>query len=122
MSTPNSEIPRAFFSGEVRAATTTRSAEPPLVMKVLEPLRIQSSPSRTAVVLSAARSEPPEGSVIPIAVSSSPVQNRGSQRCFCSSVVRWTRYGATMSAWMPTQLGRVMLTLASSSVSTALNR
>ena len=40
----------AFFSGLVRAATSTRSAEPPLVMKVLDPLRIQSSPSRTALV------------------------------------------------------------------------
>ena len=122
MSTPNSEIPLAFFSGAVRAATTTRSAQPPLVMKVLAPLITQSSPSRTAVVFRFARSEPPPGSVIPIAVSSSPVQNAGSQRCFCSSVVRCTRYGATMSAWIPTQLGRVMLTFASSSVSTALNR
>jgi len=69
-----------------------------LVIKVLEPLMIQSSPSLTAVVLSEARSEPPEGSVIPMAVSSSPVQNFGSQRCFCSSVVSCTRYGATTSA------------------------
>ena len=89
-------------------------------MKVFEPLRIQSSPSRTAVVRSAARSEPPDGSVIPIAVRISPVQNLGSQRSRCSSVVRCTRYGATMSAWMPTQEASAMLTLASSSVSTAL--
>ena len=80
MSTPNSEMPLAFFSGAVRAATTTRSALPPLVMNVLEPLMTQSSPSRTAVVLRLARSEPPPGSVIPIAVSSSPEQNLGSQR------------------------------------------
>ena len=38
-----------------------------------------------------------------MAVISSPVQNFGSQRCFCSSVHRSTRYGATQSAWMPTQ-------------------
>ena len=49
-------------------------------MNVLEPLMTQSSPSRTAVVFRAARSEPPLGSVMPIAVSSSPEQNRGSQR------------------------------------------
>ena len=49
-------------------------------MNVLEPLRTQSSPSRTAVVFSAARSEPPDGSVIPIAVRISPVQKPGSQR------------------------------------------
>ena len=84
-------MPLAFFSGLVRAATTTRSALPPLVMKVLEPLMIQSSPSRTAVVFRLARSEPPPGSVMPIAVSSSPEQNLGSQRAFCSSLVRWTR-------------------------------
>ena len=46
-------------------------------MKVLEPLRTQSSPSRTAVVFSAARSEPPDGSVIAIAVTSSPVAHAG---------------------------------------------
>ena len=78
-------------------------AEQPLVMKVFEPFKIQSSPSRTALVFNAARSEPPEGSVIASAVISSPVQNPGSQRCFCSSVHRSTRYGATQSVWMPTQ-------------------
>src|SRR5450759_2163221 len=49
-------------------------------MKVLEPLRIQSSPSRTAVLLRAARSEPPLGSVIAMAVMISPEQKPGSQR------------------------------------------
>ena len=91
-------------------------------MNVFEPLSTQSSPSRTAVVLSAARSEPPDGSVMPMAVTISPEQNPGSQRCFCSSVVRCTRYGATMSPWMPRQEGSVMLTFASSSVSTATKR
>ena len=51
--------------------------EYPLVMKVFDPLSTQSSPSRTAVVFSAARSEPPLGSVIAIAVTSSPVQKPG---------------------------------------------
>ncbi len=91
-------------------------------MNVLEPLTTHSSPSRTAVVFSAARSEPPLGSVMPIAVRISPEQKPGSQRCCCSSVVRCTRYGATMSAWMPTQEGSAMLTFASSSVNTALKR
>ncbi len=91
-------------------------------MNVLDPLRTQSSPSLTAVVFSAARSEPPDGSVMPIAVRISPEQKPGSQRCLCSSVVRCTRYGATMSAWMPRQEGSAMLTFASSSVSTALKR
>ena len=83
---------------------------------------IQLSPSLTAVVFSAARSEPPDGSVIPIAASSSPVATPGSQRLLCSSVVSSTRYGATMSAWIPTHEESAALTLASSSGSTALNR
>ena len=86
----NSVMPLAFFSGLVRAATITRSALKPLVMNVFEPLMIQSSPSRTAVVFSAARSDPPDGSVMPMAVMISPVQNFGSQRCFCSSLVSST--------------------------------
>ena len=69
-----------------RAATSTRSADPPLVMKVLEPLRIQSSPSRTAVVLRLARSEPPPGSVMPMARMHSPEATLGRYFCFCSSV------------------------------------
>ena len=62
-------------------------------MKVLLPLTIQSpesSPARTAVVLRAARSEPPDGSVMAIALISSPEAMPGSQRCFCSSVPRST--------------------------------
>lgn len=46
-------------------------------MKVFEPLMIQSSPSRTAVVFSAARSEPPEGSVIAMAQIFSPARHCG---------------------------------------------
>ena len=86
VSTAKSEMPLAFFSGAVRAATRTMSAEPPLVMKVLDPLMIQSSPSRTAVVLRLARSEPPPGSVMPMARRHSPVAILGSQRSFCSWV------------------------------------
>ncbi len=81
-----SVIPLAPLSGAVRTAVKTRSAECPLVMKDLEPLMTHSSPSRTAEVLSAPRSEPPDGSVMPIASRISPDATRGSQRSFCSSV------------------------------------
>ncbi len=77
--------------GSVRQATITRSAVLPLVMKVLDPSITHASPSRTAVVRRAARSLPPPGSVIAIAVVSSPLAKPGSQRTFCSSVVRSTR-------------------------------
>ncbi len=91
-------------------------------MNVLEPLRIQSEPSRTADVLRFARSEPADGSVMPIAATASPAAMRGSHCCFCSSDARSTTYGVTMSKWMPKLDASAMLTAASSSVATALNR
>jgi len=62
-STTKALMPRVFFSGSVEAYTTNASAAPPLVTKILVPLRIQSSPSRTAVVRVAPASEPACGSV-----------------------------------------------------------
>ena len=58
----------------------------PLVMNVFEPLTTYTSPSRIAVVDIPARSEPMPGSVIAIAVTSSPDAMPGSQRARCSSV------------------------------------
>ena len=46
-----------------------------------------------------ARSEPMPGSVMAMAVISSPEQMPGSQRAFCSSVVRVRKYGRQMSLW-----------------------
>ena len=60
----------------------------PEEMNVLEPLTIQSSPSRTAEVRMPARSLPAPGSVIAMAMISSPLAMPGSQRCFCSSLHR----------------------------------
>ncbi len=59
---------------------------------------------------------------MPMASSSSPLATPGSHRWRCSSVVSSTRYGATMSAWIPTQEESAALTLESSSSSTALKR
>ena len=39
------------------------------------------------------------GSVIAIAVTSSPDAQPGSQRCFCSSLPNEWRYGTMMSEW-----------------------
>ena len=123
VSTPNSVMPLAFFSGAVRAATTTRSAQSPLVMNVLDPLM-------HPVVAVADRGGLQGGQVGAAGRLGHPdrgeelagAEAAAASACFCSSVVRSTRYGATMSAWMPTQDGSAMLTLASSSVSTALKR
>ena len=66
-------------------------------MNVFEPDSTQSSPSRRAVVRRPCRSDPAPGSVIAMAVMSSPLVNGGSQRSFCSSVVSASRYGAMTS-------------------------
>ena len=58
----------------------------PLEMKVFWPLMTQESPSLTAVVRMAARSEPVPGSVMATAVMMSPVAQPGSHFAFCSSV------------------------------------
>ena len=69
----------------------------PLVMNVLAPLTTKWSPSRMALVDIDARSDPMPGSVIAIAVTSSPLHTPGSQRARCSSVVSDRRYGRQMS-------------------------
>ena len=50
-------------SPPVRANTSATDAHEPSVMNVFEPVRSQSSPSRSARVVSAAASEPQPGSV-----------------------------------------------------------
>ena len=59
----------------------------PLVMNVLDPFTSHWSPSRIAVVVIEARSEPMPGSVMAMAVMSSPDAMPGNHRAFCSSLV-----------------------------------
>ena len=59
---------------------------PPLVMKVFWPLTTSSLPLRSAVVRIACRSLPVPGSVMAMAVITSPLAMRGSQVRFCSSL------------------------------------
>jgi hypothetical protein len=54
-------------------------------MNVFEPLRTYSSPSRTAVVFSAATSEPAPGSERPKLASTGDSVSGGSHLAFCSS-------------------------------------
>ena len=61
--TMNEAWPRWPSAGSTVATTTVTSAMPPFEMKVLVPFRIQSSPSRLAVVRSDLTSEPACGSV-----------------------------------------------------------
>jgi hypothetical protein len=63
-----------------------------------------------------ARSEPMPGSVMATAVINSPEQMPGNHRCFCSSLVRWRKYGRQMSLWsvMPSPLPPIQVSAASS--------
>ena len=86
VSTSTSVTPLAPADVSVLAATMTRSASPPLVMKVFCPLTTSSLPWRSAVVRIACRSLPVPGSVMAMAVITSPLAIRGSHVRFCSSL------------------------------------
>ena len=70
--TMNAEMPRLPLALLVTAITTTRSPLAPWVMNCFDPLRIQPSPSRTAVVRIAAASLPADASVSAHAASCCP--------------------------------------------------
>ena len=93
-------MPLAPLVGSGAAATIARSHWWPLVMNVLEPLRIQSSPSRTAMLLRAARSDPPDGSGHADGEDLLAGGDAGQPAGLLPAVPRWTM-GAQMSAWMP---------------------
>ena len=69
-----------------RAHTIATSATEPLVIHIFEPLRIQSDPSRRAVVRMPAGLEPKSGSVSPKQPMTSPVAIAGSHWLRCSSL------------------------------------
>src|SRR5277367_739103 len=94
-------MPLCRADGSVLTAVRTSLDSRPLLMKVFWPLTIQWSPSSRAVVLMPARSDPAAGSDIAIEPMYSPETNLGSQRAFCSSVVRSFRYGTRMSFCTP---------------------
>ncbi|MCY1384261.1 hypothetical protein D9M69_724970 [compost metagenome] len=70
----------------VLVASTITSQHWPLEMNTFCPEITKSSPSRTALVRMALRSEPACGSVMPSEPIASPVTICGSQRRFCSSL------------------------------------
>ena len=69
----------------MRAQTTATSEIEPFVIHIFAPLRIQSEPSRRALVRIVPGSEPASGSVSPKQPIASPRCIAGSQRSFCSS-------------------------------------
>ena len=68
-----------------RAHTIATSASVPLVIQVFSPFRIQSPPSRRAVVRMPAGFDPKSGSVSPKHPTAWPLCRRGSHCCFCSA-------------------------------------
>ena len=94
------EMPRCFFSavGSVRHRQKIQSAYWPSVVQVFWPLTTQSSPSRTAVVRSEARSEPASGSEKPWHHQMSRFAVFGRKRSFCSSLPKAAMTGPIMLA------------------------
>ncbi len=83
----NIDRPRwSSVSGSVRASSVITWVRAAWVIQVLLPVTAQSSPSRTARVRSAPRSDPVFGSVNTAVGSVSPDAIRGSHACFCASV------------------------------------
>ena len=85
-------------SSEVFANTVKKSAIPPFVIQSFSPFRTQSSPSRTAVVLMPAASEPAPGSVRQKAAIVSPLASFGRKRA------RWSSVPKRSSPRMPIEL------------------
>ncbi len=79
----------------VRAKSSTRSAQVPLVMNILAPSMTYSSPSRTARVARLAASDPVPGSVRPKQPTASPEVSRGSHARFWSASPHAARVLAT---------------------------
>ena len=89
-------MPRCLgASGSVRTSSSHQSATCASVVQIFWPVMTQSSPSRTAVVRSDARSEPASGSEKPWHQMSSPRRIRGSSAVFWSSVPCAMSGGAT---------------------------
>lgn len=98
----------------VRAQTTATSAMEPLVIHILVPLRIQSSPSRLALVRIPPGLDPKSGSVRPKQPMASPAAIRGSHSSFCSSLPLWWIANMASEPWTETRL-RMPESTASSS-------
>ena len=99
----NTVRPRCLGTSQfVRARHRAQSDHHAPVVHTFEPLRIHSSPSRTAVVSAPATSEPPLGSERNCIQISSPFRMAGMCCSFCSSVPKSSStavHGAKVGAW-----------------------
>ena len=85
-STMKAEMPFVPFEGSVMAKTMYISASLPLVIKIFEPFRTYSSPSKTALVACPEASVPAFGSVSAKAPSFSPLARGFKYSSFCAGV------------------------------------
>ncbi len=96
-STRKHVIPRCFLAdGSVRTYSWHQSAKWPIEFQVFCPLTTKWSPSSTAWVRSAARSEPASGSDMPCDQISSPRSIGVRNRAFCSAVPKCMIAGAML--------------------------
>ena len=84
--TMNADKPRAPGASPVRANSVYTSAMPPLDIHVFSPFNTKSSPSRVAVMVELATSDPDCGSVKAKAEIAFPARVSGNQACCCSTV------------------------------------
>src|ERR1700735_4174525 len=99
MSTSTNEMPSCFLaSGSVRTRQKIQSAHCASVVHVFWPLITYVSPSRTALVVSDARSEPALGSEKPWHHQMSRLAGGGRNRCLSSSLPNVAITGPTMAA------------------------
>ncbi len=87
---------------------------PPLVIHILVPFRIQSPPSRRALVRMLAGSLPESGSVRPKQPMASPRAMRGSHSRFCSSEPYFQMGNMASDPWTETKLRKPVSPASSS--------
>ena len=90
---------------EVLASKQHQSAFIALVIHILLPLMTKSSPSRRAVVLSAATSEPPPGSLTPKQPTTSPAIDGARKFRLSSSEPKRAKAGVHISVCTPIAIG-----------------
>src|SRR5256712_2290941 len=95
----NAVMPLCSLDGSPCANTSARPDTEPFEIHVLRPRRTHESPSRLALVRIFVASLPTSGSVRPKHPRTSPLQRRGSQRCFCSSVPNLRTVISTSEIW-----------------------
>src|SRR5947209_16279165 len=92
-------MPLDSFAGSPCAKMSASFDTEPFEIHVFRPRSTHESPSRFALVRILVASLPTSGSVRPKQPMTSPLQSKGSQRCFCSSVPNLRMVISTSEIW-----------------------